>query len=174
MKKLLKKEIIAILKISLFAAIILTEVYYNMYSNYVLKNSFSATMDVGELKSSSNSFNMPCLVNLLKLGNSEFTSILDMSRQNLHSVYKNKLYHPRDLETYSKLDSITKIIVLLRLILKTPENDLDQKTLWNKIANWFRIPNPSYKMLSPFDMIAKGHGDEVIQSLTDILESTPA
>ncbi len=61
---------------------------------------------------------------------------------------------------------------MIRLILKTPENDLDEKTLRDKISKWFRTPNPSYDLLSPFDMISKGRGDEVIQSLNDIVEST--
>jgi len=129
-------------------------------------------LDVEGLKSTDNSFNMNRITELLDLKPMEIGSIFGISRQNAHKILPLKSYHPRNAEVFEKLSQIVKCIVLLILILKIPENTRDQAELESKMAQWFKVPNPSYDMKSPSEMISQGRGEEVVRSLQSIFDSS--
>lgn len=128
--------------------------------------------DVGGLKKGNNSYNMNRITDMLDLSPTEVGSIFGISRQNAHKIVSLKEYTPRNAVVSRKLSQIVKCIVLITLILKIPDNSQDQREMQLKISQWFKVPNPSYDMMSPWEMIANGNGEKVIQSLQSIFDSS--
>lgn len=124
---------------------------------------------------SGNTINIKSLSRVYDIKKVEMSRLLDCKRQQVNTIFSKTNYSPRSEINRKKLLDMVKIYTILRILLKSPESDKDDKKIDEKISHWFRIPNPAYPdAASPFELVSSGRGNIVIRSLMDELHGSTA
>ena len=108
-----------------------------------------------DLIAGSGGFHVARICKVLGVETSEFARLSERRVESVAKLFKKETVKPRNEKTVEVLHEMIQIITILRAM-----------GLSRSAARWMKTPIPSFSGKTPTDLIAQGHGQELIGRLT--------